>query len=125
MKEMIKQSEDHPRYGYRRITCMMRRAGWEISYKKIQRLRRSADLRISAKKAKRKRQGESTGLPAQAQFSNHIWTWDFISIVTESGRTIRIMTLIDEYTRRFMGFKVGYSLKNQDVISTVRHAIVN
>jgi len=123
MKEIIKLSKTKARYGYRRITFMLRKAGWVISYKKIQRLRRSAGLRVSARKTKRKRQGESTGLATKAQSSNHVWTWDFISIVTESGRTIRIMTLVDEYTRRFVGFKVGYSLKNQDVISTVRHAI--
>lgn len=123
MKEILKLSEENPRYGYRRITCLLRRAGWNISYKKVQRLRRSAGMRVSARKAKRKRQGDSTGLPSKALFINHVWTWDFVSIVTESGRTIRIMTLVDEYTRRFLGFKVGYSLRHQDVIHTLRQAI--
>ena len=72
-------SEAHPRYGYRRITNLLREEGWSVGKKHIQRLRRADGLRVPPGKRKLLRHGLSTGLPTKAMHLGHVWTWDFIS----------------------------------------------
>ena len=66
-------SEAHPRYGYRRITNLLREEGWMVGKKHIQRLRRADGLRVPLSRRKVVRQGVSTGLPTKATQRGHVW----------------------------------------------------
>ena len=122
-KRIIHLSWEFPRYGYRRIRALLDRESWRVSRKLVQRVRREEGLKVRMKPPKRRRQGKSTGLPTTATHPNHVWSWDFVHDRTDNGGALRMMTLIDEYTRRCLTIGVARSLKSQDVLDVVHEAI--
>ena len=92
-------SEEHPRYGYRRIAALLRREGWAVGKRHIQRLRRAGGLRVPPSRRRQVRRGVSTGLPTKASCRGQVWTWDFIADATVRGGALRMLTILDEYTR--------------------------
>ena len=77
-----------------------------MSCKQVQRIRRCEGLKVRPKPKKVPRCGVSTGLPTQAEHRQHVWTWDFIFDRTDTGGTIKMMTLLDEYTRQCLTIRV-------------------
>lgn len=122
-KRLRELSAEHPRYGYRRIAALLRREGWEVGKRHIQRLRRAAGLRVPATRRKNIRRGVSTGLPTTAMHRNHVWTWDFIADATVRGGALRILTILDEYTRECHVLRVDRALKSADVLAWLQKAI--
>ena len=103
-QRLLALSAEHPRYGYRRIAALLRREGWPVGKRQIQRLRRDEGLRVPPSKRKIIRRGFSTGLPTTATHRNHVWTWDFIADATVRGGSLRMLTILDEYTRESCTF---------------------
>jgi len=99
LKRVIELSDKHPRYGYRRIAALLLQGGWHVGKRRIQSLRRSLGLRVPPTKRKVIRRGYSTGLPVKAEHKGHVWTWDFICDGTTRGGSLRMLTILDEYTR--------------------------
>lgn len=99
LKRMRELSEKHGRYGYRRIAALLRQEGWPVGKRHVQRLRRSLGLRVPPTRRKVVRRGVSTGLPTKAEHRGHVWSWDFISDATTRGGALRLLTILDEYTR--------------------------
>ena len=97
--QIVDLSQEHPRYGYRRVTALMRRQGQEINPKRVQRVRRKEGLQVSRKQRKLRRTGLSTAQRRRAEKPNDVWSWDFVEDQTENGTRFRILTLLDEYTR--------------------------
>jgi len=116
-------SERHPRYGYRRIAAMLRDEGWAVGKRQVQRLRRIEGLRVPPTKRKLVRRGHSTGLPTKATHRGHVWTWDFIADATVRGGALRMLTVLDEYTRECHVLRADRALKSGDVIRLVKEAI--
>ena len=116
-------SEAHPRYGYRRITNLLREEGWSVGKKHIQRLRRADGLRVPPSKRKVVRQGLSTGLPTKAMHRGHVWTWDFISDATVRGGSLKMLTILDEYTRECHVLRPERALRAVDVLAWLERAI--
>ena len=94
----------YPRYGYR-LRALLAREGWSVSRKQVQRIRRKEGLKVRPKPQRISRQGVSTGLPTQAIYRNHVWTWDFF-YRTDNGSTLKMLTMLDEYTRRCVAIRV-------------------
>lgn len=122
-KELIQLSIEHSRYGYRRITVLLRRLGWQVSANKVQRIRRKEGLQVSQIKRKKPVRNKEEQKIMGAVYPNHVWSWDFVSFETACGKSIRIMTLVDEYTRRFLAFHANRSLTHKDVLKTLKWAI--
>ena len=126
-QEIVKRihalTDENPRYGYRRITALLRQEGWNVGKRQVQRLRRLEGLRVPPTKRKYARRGHSTGLPTKATHKNHVWTWDFIADATTRGGTIRMLTVLDEHTRECHVLRADRALKSGDVISLVKAAI--
>jgi len=99
LRRIVELSLEYPTYGYRFITAKLRKEGWRISFKKVQRLRRKEGLAAKANTARKTRRGTSSATPAKAEAVNGVWCWDFIHDVTEDGRSIRILSIVDEYSR--------------------------
>jgi len=116
-------SGEHPRYGYRRIAALLRREGWRVGKRHIQRLRRDAGLRVPPTKRKVIRRGVSTGLPTRATHRNHVWTWDFIADATVRGGALKMLTILDEYTRECHVLWAERALKAADVLEWLQKAI--
>jgi transposase InsO family protein len=113
----------HPRYGYRRIAALLRQEGWRVGKRHIQRLRRAEGLRVPPSRRKLIRRGVSTGLPTTATHRGHVWTWDFIADATVRGGALRILTILDEYTRECHVLRVDRALCSEDVLAWLQKAI--
>jgi putative transposase len=102
----------HPRWGYRRAHAVLVREGHVCNRKKIQRLWREEGLRVPVKRRKRQRLGISS-TPADrlsAERPDHVWALDYQFDVTSTGRTIKILHVVDEYTRESLADVVAYSI---------------
>ena len=105
-------AESHPRWGYRRAHAVLQRQGWAVNRKKVQRLWRQEGLRVPPKRRKRQRLGDSdtdAGL-LRAQRPDHVWALDFQFDVTASGRKIKILHVLDEFTRESLADLVDHSI---------------
>lgn len=122
-KRLLELSAEHPRYGYRRIAALLRRAGWRVGKRHIQRLRREAGLRVPPTRRKAVRRGVSTGLPTSATHRNHVWTWDFIADATVRGGALKMLTILDEYTRECHVLWADRALKARDVLHWLQQAV--
>src|SRR5438270_245567 len=83
---IIDFSEQNPRYGYRRVTALLRREGAKINTKRVQRVRRQESLQVRKKQRRTKRLGMSTAMRQRAERANQIWSWDFVHDQTQEGR---------------------------------------
>lgn len=114
IKRMNELAESHPRYGYRRIWALLRSAGFEVNRKRIERLRRLEGHRVPP--AKPSRQKKNLGSKDNASWNlaaserNQIWSYDFVSDRTADGRALRILNVVDEYTRLCIGSHVARAI---------------
>ena len=97
---IVRLSCQHPRYGYRRITALLRREGRRINAKRVVRVRRAEGLQVRKRQRRTRRLGPSQVQRLSATRRNQVWSWDFVMDQTESGGAFRILTLIDEHTRQ-------------------------
>jgi transposase InsO family protein len=112
----------HPRYGYRRVWSLLRAEGWRINRKRIERLWRLEGHRVPPRRglaSGRRAQGTAEqaiwNLPAQ--HPNHVWSYDFMGGRTRDGGAIRILNVVDEYTRVALDSRVARSIGAGDVIA--------
>ena len=122
-ERIVALSWEHPRYGYRRIRALLVKEGWTTSRKFVQAVRRLEGLQVKPPKKRRHRQGISTGPPTKATGRNHVWSWDFVHDRTDNGGPLKMMTLIDEYTRKCLSIRVARQLTSSDVLSVLSEAI--
>jgi putative transposase len=119
--ELRKFSVERPRWGYRRAHRRLRELGWEVNRKRVQRLWREEGLRVPQRKRKRRRLGEST-VPAErlrAQRPNHVWAFDFQFDQTADGRALKLMNIVDEFTREALVMLVARSIDADTVVATL------
>ena len=123
---MIELSTEYGRYGYRRITALLRREGFQVNSKRVERLWRREGLKVPQKQPKRKRLWFNDGscIRLRPQFKDHVWSYDFVATRTEDGRPLRILTLIDEYTRECLALKVARRLRAQDVLEQLGYLFI-
>ncbi len=100
LSEIHALSERYPRFGYRKIFDRLKTAGWRVGRERVRLLRRREGLRVPRKAPKRRRRGTSTTDPHRAEYPNHVWSYDFVADQTTDGKTLRFLTIIDEFTRR-------------------------
>ena len=117
-------SRKHPRLGYRKLTRLLRRDGWKAGKKLVQRIRRECGLRVMKWRAKRRRRGRSTGvIPTRAQRPDHVWSWDFVADRTDNGGKLRILSVIDEYTRECIALRAARKLTSGDLIEVMEELL--
>ncbi len=112
----------HPRYGYRRVWALLRGEGWQVNRKRIERLWRLEGHRVPPRRVKasgRKAQGAAANASwnLAASAPNQIWSYDFMAARTRSGASLRILNVVDEYTRLALGCRVDRSLGAAEVIA--------
>jgi putative transposase len=96
--------------------AMLRREGFRVSRKKVQRLWREEGLKVPQRPKRKRPRGKSSGLPTAARHVNHVWTWDFIHDRTEDGRALKILTILDEFSRFNVCLHVARSITAAQVI---------
>jgi len=122
VKAMHNIAKEHPRYGTPRVTRLLRNEGWRINHKRVERQWRAEGLQVPQKQHRRRRLGSSAQGCARmrARYPNHVWSYDFVADQTEDGRRLKILVVIDEYTRRSIALEVGRSFRSEDVIEVMR-----
>ncbi len=117
-RRMVELATEYGRYGYRRITAMLREEAWRANHKRVERLWRKEGLKVPKKQPKRRRLWLNDGscVRHRPQYKNHVWSYDFVAARTEDGRPIRMLTLIDEFTRECLAIDVGRRLRSEDVL---------
>ena len=108
-------SNAHPELGYAKIARLLQREGWRVGCRLVQRLRRELGLAVPNKKPKVRRCGISTGLPTKATHRGHVWTWDFVHDTTVRGGKLRMLNVVDEYTRECLCIYVARRINAQKV----------
>jgi putative transposase len=121
--QIIDLSQQHPRYGYRRVTALLRRAGKRVNAKRVQLVRRRERLQVRKKQRRMKRVGISTGQRQRAEHRNQVWSWDIVHDQTEIGSPFRILALIDEYTKESLATHVAWSIRALDAVTVIEAAI--
>jgi len=122
VKRMLGLVRRHPRYGYRRVTALLRGEGWTVNRKRVYRLWRKEGLKVPQKQRKKRRLGSSANglLRRRAEHQDHVWCYDFVHDQTADGRTLKFLAIEDEFTRECLAIEVARSLTSQDVIRTLQ-----
>ncbi len=116
-------SERYPRFGYRKIFDRLKTSGWRVGREQVRLLRRREGLRVPQKAVKRRRPGISTVDPHQAEYPNHVWSYDFVADQTSDGKTLRFLTVIDEFTRRALWIECARHLTSFDVVRVLNQLV--
>ena len=112
------------RYGFERIFTLLRREGWKDNHKRVYRLYKLEGLNLRSKRPRRSRSGAHRLDRHQISGINQVWSMDFMSDQLFDGKRFRILTLVDNYSRKCHALEVGQSLKGMDVVrimNQVRH----
>jgi putative transposase len=102
-------------YGYRRVHVLLRREGWRINHKRVYRLYRDEGLGLRRRKPKRRRAASNRQPRPTVQQPNERWTMDFMSDALANGQKLRVLTVVDAYTRECLALEVGAQFRGQDV----------
>ena len=119
--DIVRLATKYGRYGYRRITALLKAEGWVVNHKRVERIWREEGLKVPIKQPKRGRLylNEGSCIRLRPCFKNNVWSYDFVSDRLHNGKRIRMLTVIDEYTRKCLAIRVGFSLKSDDVLDTL------
>ena len=125
--EMVELATHYGRYGYRRITAMLRWEGWKVNHKRVERLWRQEGLKVPSRQPKRRRLWLHDGscVRLRAAHKDHVWSYDFVHERTHDGRAFRLLTLLDEYTRECLAIEVQRQMNHQDVLDRLAELFVD
>jgi transposase InsO family protein len=109
------------RYGYRRVTGLLREAGWRVNRKRVERIWRREGLKDPARQPKRGRLWLNDGscIRLRPERPNHVWAYDFVADRTHECKAYRMLTVIDEFTRESLAIIVGRRINSHDVFYTL------
>lgn len=119
--DIVELARQYGRYGYRRITALLRSAGWAVNVKRVQRIWRREGLKVPQKQPKRGRLWLNDGacVHLRACWPNHVWSYHFVEARTHDGRKFRMLCLIDEFTREALAIRVKRKLNSTDVLEVL------
>jgi putative transposase len=114
------------RYGYRRITALLRKNGWQVNHKRVERIWRQEGLKVPKRQPKRGRLWLHDGscVRLRPTHRNHVWSYDFVMARTHDGRAVKMLTVIDEYSRESLAIVVGRTLTSDDVLECLTDLFV-
>ena len=115
------------RYGYRRITALLRAEGWHTNHKRVERVWRAEGLKVPQRQPKRGRLWLNDGscVRLRPDRPNHVWAYDFVEDRTRDGRKFRTLHVVDEFTREALAILVARQLKAADVIDVLADLFIS
>src|SRR5215210_7019333 len=119
--DLIELARQYGRYGYRKITALLREAGWLVNDKRVERIWRREGLKVPQRQPKRGRLWLADGscIRLRPEHRNHVWSYDFVEDRTHDGRKFRMLNVIDEFTHECLAIRVDRKLKAIDVIDVL------
>ena len=123
---IVQLAWDYGRYGYRMITGLLRAEGWRVNHKRVERIWRREGLKVPRKQPKRARLWLTDGscVRLRPQRRHHVWAYDFVMDRTHDGKPLKLLTVIDEYTRECLAIVVARRLRADDVVQTLAELFV-
>jgi transposase InsO family protein len=117
---------EYGRYGYRRVTALLRARGWRVNAKRVERIWRREGLKVPRQQPKRGRLWLNDGSCVRLRpcWPGHVWAYDFVQDRTHDGRRFRMLTVIDEYTRECLAIVVARRLSSDDVLQALADLFV-
>jgi transposase InsO family protein len=125
-RSIIALASQYGRYGYRRITSLLQDDGWVVGVDRVQRIWRREGLKVPKKQKPRGRLWLNDGscVRLRPEHRNHVWSYDFVEAQTHDGRSIRLMPIIDEFTRECLAIRVARRINGIGVIDTMADAML-
>lgn len=119
--DIVRLASRYGRYGYRRITALLRTDGWHVNAKRVERIWRREGLKVPRKHPKRGRLWLNDGscVRLRAERPGHVWSYDFVMDRTHDGRAFRMLTVIDEFTRQSLAIYVDRKLTSESVLDCI------
>jgi transposase InsO family protein len=126
VKRIVQLASDYGRYGYRRVSALLRGEGWLVNHKRVERLWRQEGLKVPQKQPKRRRLWLADGscVRLRPTHRDHVWSYDFVQDRTSEGRSFRMLTLIDEHSRECLAIDVARRLTSEDVLERLSDLFV-
>ena len=115
---IVRLAKQYGRYGYRRITALLRAEGWACNHKRVERIWRAEGLKVPPRQPKRGRLWLNDGscVRLRPERANHVWAYDFVEDRTRDGRKLRMLNVVDEFSRECLAIRVARKLNSLDVI---------
>ena len=125
-RAVIELARQYGRYGYRRITALLRNGGWQVGKERVQRIWRREGLKVPQNQRPRRRLWWNDGscVRLRPERPNQVWSYDFVSARTHDGRTLRLLTLLDEYTRECLAIRVERRMGSLEVSETLSEVML-
>ena len=123
LQELVRE---RPRYGYRFMVAILRREGWRVNRKRVFRLWQQEGFQVPRKQRKKRRLGSRAGgcVRRRAEHKDHVWAWDFVFDRTANGRSLKWLSIVDEYTRECLALEVDRGMTSEDVLDVLRDLFV-
>ena len=117
-RSIVGLAGQYGRYGYRRVHALLQAQGWQVSHSQVMRLWRREGLKVPAKQPKRGRLWLDDGscIRLRPEYQHHVWSWDFVFIRTDEGRAVKLMVVIDEFTRECLAIYVARRIRARDAL---------
>lgn len=118
---LVAFAEKKPRYGYKRAHAIAIKSGFKVNRKRVQRIWREEGLKVTHKAKKRSRLGHSTteAKYLEAARSDHVWAIDYQDDQTSDGRRLRMLNIVDEFTREALSIRVDRSITADDTVGVL------
>jgi putative transposase len=125
-RTIVYLASEYGRYGYRRVTSLLNDGGIEVGKDRVQRIWRREGLKVPKKQPRRARLWLNDGscIRLRPEYPNHVWSFDFVETQTHDGRRIRLMTLIDEFSRKCLAIRVARRINAIGVIEALAGAML-
>ncbi len=114
------------RYGYRRVTLLLRTEGWRVNHKRVERIWRQEGLKVPKRQRKRRRLWLNDGscIRLRPEHKDHVWSYDFVADRTSNGKPLRMLNVIDEYTRECLAIRIDRKFTSNDVVEALTELFV-
>ena len=119
--DIVRLASNYGRYGYRRITALLRQEGWTVNAKRVERIWRREGLKVPHIQPKRGRLWLNDGscIRLRPTHRGHVWSYDFVADRTHDGKAFRMLTVIDEFSRECLAIHVQRQIRSDDVLAVL------
>ena len=124
--DIVRLASRFGRYGYRRVTDMLRIEGWGVNHKRVERIWRQEGLKVPQRQPKRGRLWLNAGscIRLRPLYRGHVWSYDFVASRTHDGRALKLLTVLDEHTRECLAIVVARKIRAHDVLEVLADLFV-
>jgi transposase InsO family protein len=122
--ELRRLVESYPRYGSERMHEILVGVGWRVNFKRVHRLWKAEHLQVPTKQRRRRRlpgSSENSCVRHRPMHRNHVWSYDFLTDRTEDGRQLKLLVVLDEFTRECLAIEAGRTFTARDVMLTLQY----